>query len=188
MALVLKWNQRVNLIGARTGADAWARHVEDSLQLVPLAPAGVASWVDLGSGGGFPGIPVAIALAGREESCRVTLIESDARKAEFLRAAAEAFCPAVSVLNARAESAAPQSAAVVSARALAPLPDLLPLVARHLAPSGMALLPKGRRAAQEIVEARKAWSFDLEVMPSVTEAEAAVLRLHTLERRTGAIG
>lgn len=169
--LLGKWNARINLVAPSTLADLDARHVADSAQLWPLRPPGARTWVDLGAGGGFPGLVMA-ALG----DVAVTLIESDGRKCAFLREAARAMGLAVTVLDARAEAAPPQGADVVSARALAPLPALLPLVARHLAPGGTALLHKGRGWAAEVAAARAAgWAFALDARPSVTDPEARVL-------------
>ena len=179
-ALVRRWTEKINLIAPSTLPDLWTRHIADSAQLWSLMPDGATSWADLGSGGGFPGLVIA-ALAADAGHPRVTLIEPDGRKCAFLRTAAREFGLPVTVLDQRVEAAAPQGADVVSARALAPLPALLPLVARHLAPSGTALLPKGRDFAAELDAARAAgWRFEAEAMPSVTDPVARILRLRTL--------
>ena len=179
-ALVRRWTERINLVAPSTLPDLWTRHIADSAQLWSLAPAGLETWADLGSGGGFPGLVIA-ALTADAGHPRVTLIESDGRKCAFLRTAARELGLSVTVLDRRVEAAAPQGAAVVSARALAPLPALLPLVARHLAPGGIALLPKGRDFAAELDAARAAgWRFEAEAMPSVTDPVARILRLRTL--------
>ena len=179
-ALARKWTARINLVAPSTVPDLWTRHIADSAQLWPLAPPGAATWADLGSGAGFPGLVVA-ALAAERGGPAVTLIESDGRKAAFLREAARAMGLAVTILDRRAETAPPQGAEVVSARALAPLPALLPLVARHLAPGGAALLPKGRGWEAEVEEARAAgWRFGLDGAPSATDPAACILRLTDL--------
>ena len=179
-ALVRRWTARINLVAPSTLPDLWTRHILDSAQLWPLAPDGAATWADLGSGGGFPGLVIA-ALAADTETPHVTLIESDGRKCAFLRTAARELALPVTVLDQRAESAPPQAAPVVSARALAPLPTLLPLVARHLAPGGTALLPKGRDAQAELDAARaKGWRFAAEALPSATDPQARILRLRNL--------
>jgi len=178
-ALARRWTEKINLVAPSTVPDLWTRHIADSAQLWPLAPAGAATWADLGSGGGFPGIVIAI-LAG-DTGPKITLVESDGRKCAFLRTAARELGLVVTILDQRAESAPAQAAAVVSARALAPLTNLLPFVARHLAPNGTALLPKGRDFAAEIDAARASgWSFDVEAIPSVTDPAARVLRLTSL--------
>ncbi|TNC74298.1 16S rRNA (guanine(527)-N(7))-methyltransferase RsmG [Rubellimicrobium roseum] len=179
-ALARRWTGKINLVAPSTVPDLWTRHILDSAQLWPLAPPEAQTWADLGSGGGFPGIVVAI-LAAEAGTPKVTLIESDQRKCAFLRTAARELGVPVTVLDQRAESAPPQATSVVSARALAPLATLLPLVARHLAPGGTALLPKGRDHAAEIEAARaKGWRFAVEALPSATDPEARLLRLTDL--------
>lgn len=177
-ALAARWTRRINLVAPSTVPAMWDRHVLDSAQLAALAPPGARTWADLGAGGGFPGLVVAI-LAG--DALRVTLVESDARKCAFLRTAARELGLDVAILDRRAEEAEPLAADVVSARALAPLPRLLPLVARHLAPGGTAILPKGRDWAAEVDAARRdGWAFALDARPSATEPEARLLVLRDL--------
>lgn len=176
-ALVAKWTGRINLVAPSTLPQLRDRHVADSAQLWPLLPEGAATLADLGSGGGFPGLVLAV-LAAEHGGPRVTLIESDGRKCAFLRTAARELGLDVAVLDRRAEEAPPQRAAAVTARALAPLDRLLPLVARHLGEGGTALLPKGRDWAGEVEAARGAgWAFDLDARPSATDAHARVLVL-----------
>jgi 16S rRNA (guanine527-N7)-methyltransferase len=179
-ALARRWTDKINLVAPSTVPDLWTRHVADSAQLWPQAPPGAQTWADLGSGGGFPGIVIAI-LAADIGAPRITLIESDQRKCAFLRTVLRELSIKATILDQRAEAAPPQAADVVSARALAPLPTLLPLVARHLAPGGTALLPKGRDHAAELDAARAAgWSFTAEALPSATDRSARVLRLRDL--------
>jgi 16S rRNA (guanine527-N7)-methyltransferase len=174
-ALVRRWTIRINLISPSTVPDLWTRHIADSAQLWELAQGD--TWADLGSGGGFPGLVIA-ALAADTGTSRVVLIESDQRKATFLRTAVRELALPAAVLDQRAEAAPPQAAAVVSARALARLPTLLPLVARHLAPGGVALLPKGRGWEAEVDAARAAgWRFALDALPSRTDPSGRVLRV-----------
>lgn len=179
---LLNWNKTVNLVSANSEADLWRRHIADSLQLFDLRPPGVSTWVDLGTGGGFPGLVIAIAAADATPDLTVNLIESDARKAAFLTHAARVtgVCPRIIV--ARAETVAPLGADVVSARALAPLPRLLGLVERHLAPTGCALLLKGRRWASEVNEALARWSFTVQNVPSQTDPAGAILAIRGVTR------
>jgi 16S rRNA (guanine527-N7)-methyltransferase len=176
-ALLRRWTGRINLVAPSTLPELWTRHIADSAQLWPLAPPEAESWADLGSGGGLPGLVIA-AIAAETGCPRVTLIEADQRKCAFLRTAIRELALPAAVLDRRAEAAPPQAASVVSARALAPLPALLPLVARHLAPDGTALLPKGRDTEAEIVAARAAgWRFRAEAVPSRTDPSGRVLRV-----------
>jgi 16S rRNA (guanine527-N7)-methyltransferase len=154
--------------------------VLDSAQIYSLAPAGVRHWVDLGSGGGFPGLVLACIAAELQPQTRFTLIEADQRKATFLRQAARDLELTVQILAQRIETAPPQAADVISARALAPLDQLFGYALRHLDPAGVAFFPKGASFASEIADARKSWVFDLEVIPSKTEPAASVLKVKDL--------
>ena len=176
--LLLRWNATLNLIAARDTGVIWDRHVADSLQLVPLMPAGIARAIDLGSGGGFPGLVLAIATG-----VRFDLIESDRRKAAFLRTAVlETGAPA-DVHACRIEDARVAPAPLVTARALAPLPRLLPLVAPVLTTEGVCLLLKGTKVADELQAAGQEWRLDVDRVPSQTSPDGVVLRISRLRRR-----
>lgn len=179
--LLRKWNARINLISPVSIPDLWDRHIVDSAQLFPLAPS-ASLWVDLGSGGGLPGLVCAILAQQHQPQMRFVLIESDKRKCAFLQSAAHTLALPVNVLPLRAEQAPPQGADVVTARAMAPLVALLPHVARHLSPQGCAILPKGRNHAQELEAARAEWQFDCVAQPSLTDPEARCLTIRNLSR------
>lgn len=181
VALLAKWNPVVNLVAPASLPDAWVRHIQDSAQLLPLA-GDRRIWADLGTGGGLPGMVVAIISRETCPDRQVTLVESDQRKAAFLLEAARLYAPGTRVLAERIEQAAPLNADVVSARALAPLDRLIPLVARHMAPGGMALLPKGRGVEAELASARRAWDFAVESLPSRTDPQGAILKLTECRR------
>jgi 16S rRNA (guanine(527)-N(7))-methyltransferase RsmG len=173
--LLLRWNARINLIGRATEHDVWTRHIDDSLQLAPLLLAGTTALADLGSGAGFPGLVLSIACA-----LPVTLIESDRRKASFLTEAARVTEAPATVAPHRVEDLPPLSTPLISARAFAPLPKLLPLAARHLAPGGVLLLPKGARSEDELTAAAAGWHMRVERFPSRTAPDATILRISEL--------
>ena len=181
-ALLRKWTPAINLVAASTLDDLWSRHMADSAQLLDLAPEGARLWVDMGSGGGFPGLVVAILAAERRPSLKVALIESDLRKATFLRTVAREVGVTVDVHAHRIEEVAPMGADVVSARALAPLARLLPLAERHLAAGGTALFQKGASHASEVAEALAHWRFTVQNHPSQTDPQAVVLRIGEIAR------
>ena len=182
-SLILKWNPVINVVAKSTLTDIWVRHIEDSAQIVDFAPDGIIHWVDLGSGGGLPGVVAALILAERSPDAVITLIESDKRKAAFLRTAAlELRCSSISVVSDRIESVKPQRASILSARALAKLDVLLSFAEKHLAANGIALFQKGMSFQSEIDEARKRWVFDLEVFPSKTDPHAKTLKISELRR------
>jgi 16S rRNA (guanine527-N7)-methyltransferase len=179
-ALTAKWTPKINLIAKGTIGEIWDRHIVDSAQIFHYAPKSFATWVDLGSGGGFPGIVAAAIAKEKRPDAAFVLIESDQRKCAFLRTAARELGLDVTVIAARIEDVPPQSADIVSARALASLSALLPLIQRHLGENGHALVHKGRQAAQEIAEARLHWSFDLEDHPSITDPDARLLDIQRI--------
>ena len=150
--------------------------------MLDLAPPDAASWCDLGSGGGFPGLVVAILAAEKRPGLQVTLIEADQRKAAFLRTVLRETGVAAQVIDARIEETPPQSSDVVSARALAPLAALVDLARRHLSPQGVCIFPKGARHAEEIADALELWRFDCETVPSRTDEAAVILKISELSR------
>jgi 16S rRNA (guanine527-N7)-methyltransferase len=178
--LLVQWQKAVNLIAPATLPQIWQRHFADSAQLLRYAPPGPKTWVDLGSGGGFPGLVIAILLANQRDS-RVHLIESNSRKCAFLsEVARQTRAPAV-VHNARiadayASNAIPE-ADVISARALAPLDALLDLAQPFFRDASAGLFLKGREAEDEIADARKRWTFEVETHPSVTDAQGKILKI-----------
>lgn len=186
-AAVLKhWQKTINLVAPSTLDDVWHRHFADSAQLLALAPDGAKTWVDVGSGAGFPGLVLAILLAEKEKG-RVVLVESDTRKAAFLAEVARQTGVAVEIAPARIEKTTTQaklgSVDVVVARGLAPLPRLFGLIAPLFSPTTTALLLKGREVEAEIEAARKGWSFDCSLAPSITDAAgriAVIRNLHGL--------
>lgn len=177
------WNERINLVSRTDLTDFQTRHLGDCVQLSALSPVGVHLWVDLGSGGGLPGIVIAISQAGT--TTRFVLVESDKRKAAFLRQVVrETGLNNTTVLAERIETADPQEADIVSARALAPLPRLMPYLHRHLAATGRALLLKGRQWQTEVEDARRDWNFDCLAHPSITQDGAAILDISGVSHAT----
>jgi 16S rRNA (guanine527-N7)-methyltransferase len=170
--LLLRWNASLNLIAPRDADVLWERHIADSLQLAPLMPPGVARGIDLGTGGGFPGLVLAIATG-----VPFDLIESDRRKASFLRTAVLETGATATVHCCRIEDAAVPPAPLLTARALAPLPRLLPMAARLLTADGVCLLLKGAKVEEELAAVAKDWTMDMERLPSRTSPEGVVLRL-----------
>lgn len=181
-ALVRKWNSAVNLVSKASLPDLRQRHMADSGQLFDFAGVREGHWVDLGSGGGFPGLVIAILALEFAPGLRITCIESDLRKSAFLATVARELALPVTVLPQRIEATEPQQAQVVSARALASLTDLLAMAERHLAADGCAVFPKGARHATEVAEARKGWTFTLTEAPSRTDPEARLLKFEGLAR------
>lgn len=180
-ALLKKWNPAINLVAKSTLGDLWDRHIVDSAQVFGAVPE-FQHWADLGSGGGFPGLVVAILAAEKQPQARVTLVESDLRKATFLRTVARETGIEVTVISQRIEQVPPVGADVVSARALAPLDKLLGFAERHLAAQGVALFLKGQNFQSELDTALASWRFDVQKIPSQTESTAVILKIGGLAR------
>ncbi|WP_300033033.1 16S rRNA (guanine(527)-N(7))-methyltransferase RsmG [uncultured Roseobacter sp.] len=179
--LVLKWTPKINLISKSSIPFLWDRHIWDSAQVVPMVPAG-DTWVDIGSGGGFPAVVVAIFARETHPARQVRMIESDQRKSAFLRTAIRELDLNASVNVARIEAVEPQQADVVSARALADLSQLLGYAERHLKPQGTALFFKGETWQKEVEAAQESWSFSLVSHTSISNPAAAVLEIKEIKR------
>lgn len=175
--LILKWNQHINLISRASEAQIWDRHIIDSVQIWPISPERTKIWADIGSGGGLPGIVVAVLGKSLRPDMKVVLIESDRRKAAFLVQASQALSLNCDVRAARIESVNDLGADVVSARALGPLSMLLGLGKSVAAEDAVMIFPKGERAEDEIAVARQDWRFKLTQTPSVTNPAASLLRI-----------
>ena len=177
VAMVRKWTPTINLVSKPSLPDLWQRHVLDSAQLFSLAAGRGGHWADLGSGGGFPGVVIAILAKERVPAFRVTLVESDQRKATFLSQVVRVLGLPALVRAERSEAIEPLQADIVSARALAGLDVLCGHADRHLRRDGLALFPKGAQAEQEIAAARKHWQFEVTRHPSHTDPDATLLAI-----------
>ena len=186
-ALLKRWQKTINLVAPSTINHIWRRHIADSAQIWALRPDGAETWLDLGSGAGFPGLVLTI-MAAEHGGTRHTLVESDNRKAAFLREAAREAGVAVDILCTRIESpeihAKVGEVNCVTARALAPLPRLAELAAPYFASGTVGFFLKGREVAVELEETARAWDFQFELKPSVTDPEGRVLLLTALKVKT----
>lgn len=185
-SLLKRWQPTINLVAPATLPHIWRRHFADSAQLMALIPSEARSLADLGSGGGFPGLVLAIMLAERP-GFKVALIESDRRKAAFLQEVARQTGVHVEILSTRAENQQTEARLgridVVTARALAPLDRLLDLAAPLFGPQTVGLLLKGRQAESEVQAARKRWDFDVVLVESVTDLSGRVCIVRNLSGR-----
>jgi 16S rRNA (guanine527-N7)-methyltransferase len=184
VATLLTWQRRINLIAPASVRAIWTRHVADSLQLLSLAPAAKV-WLDLGSGGGFPGVVIACAL-GETPGARVHLVESNGKKAAFLREAVRVTGATAIVHQARIEQMGTtlgEPVEVVTARALAPLTELLGLAEPWLKKGAQALFPKGQDIGAELTEASKYWNIEAVLVPSKTDPLARIVSVGRAERR-----
>ena len=182
--MFIKWSQRINLSASSTLDEIWSRHILDSAQLFGLAP-GARGWLDLGSGGGFPGLIVAFLLRDYPEG-GIELVESNSKKAGFLQAVIGQFSLPATVHVNRIEdaAAATKMPQIVTARALAPLSRHLELSAPWLVRGSTGLFHKGRDYRREVEESLNAWSFDLVEHPSKLNPQGVVLEIRQLVRRS----
>lgn len=180
--LFKKWSKAINLASPNTLDTLWERHILDSVQVFNLAPE-AKKWLDLGSGGGFPGVVLAILL--KETGGAIRLVESNSKKSAFLRNALAQFHVPGQVVNARIESCYEQIQIpdIITARALASLDKLFDLTKPWMTKGAKALFQKGRDYQREIDESLKNWQFDLIKHDSVIEADSVILEISNLQPR-----
>mmetsp|Transcript_5214 Transcript_5214/g.9192 ORF Transcript_5214/g.9192 Transcript_5214/m.9192 type:complete len:212 (-) Transcript_5214:349-984(-) len=180
---LLRWQKTVNLVAPSTLDVAWSRHFVDSAQLYELAPPQVASWLDFGSGGGFPGLVIAAIGAEKFPDFKMTLVESDIRKCGFMREAARLMNVKVNILTRRIADIPRQNTEVISARALSNLSTLMDFAEPHLNPLTCLLFPKGSSYRAELEDVSEDWKSKAEVIPSLTDPDAVVLRFRAVNER-----
>ncbi|MGQ0674975.1 MAG: 16S rRNA (guanine(527)-N(7))-methyltransferase RsmG [Rhodospirillales bacterium] len=176
LELLRRWQARINLVSTASLDDPWRRHILDSAQLLPLIAESPGRLYDIGSGAGFPGLVLAILRLPD-----VHLIESDLKKAAFLREAARITETKVEIHIDRAEKLSPRDADIVTARGCAALPKLLELAKPLLKPSGICFFLKGRGVEAELTAARKAWTMKIQRVPSKSDPTGIILRLEGIQ-------
>jgi 16S rRNA (guanine527-N7)-methyltransferase len=185
--LLLGWQRTINLVAPSTVTHVWTRHIADSLQLVDLAP-GARTWVDVGSGGGFPGLVIACALAS-EPGVSIHLVEANTRKTAFLREAQRLTGAPARVHSQRMEEFAQSFSGevdVICARAVSPLKSLLELIFPLLRrPHAVGLFPKGKNAEDELREASNSWKMRTTLVASRTDPAGRIIAIRDLERGGG---
>jgi len=180
--LVVLWNPAINLISNSSVSDLWSRHIVDSAQLFLFTLPDEGLWLDVGSGGGFPGIVVSIIAKELAPSLRVVLVESDKRKCVFLRTVIRELGLSVKVINDRIENVKLDDVVYLSARALRNLNSLLFIVENNVSRETVCVFPKGRSYKKELVESQKNWKFDFNLIDSNTSEDSKVIVLKGLER------
>jgi 16S rRNA (guanine527-N7)-methyltransferase len=179
-ALLQKWSPKINLVASGSLPNLWERHFLDSAQVLERIDAVDGTWFDLGSGGGFPGLVCAILAKEAGSKLQFTLVESDQRKAAFLRTVSRETGVKVEVLALRIEQLPAEPVTILSARALAPLPKLLQLSKHLIGPSTVALFQKGAQHKCEVNDALDTWRFDLRTEQSRTDPLGVVLELRDI--------
>lgn len=179
---LLTWDKKINLISRASRTEVWERHILDSAQIFRHITENDKKIVDIGSGGGFPGCILAIMAKNTWPNQKYVFVESDQRKAAFLRTLAIRLGLNVEVKAERIEKIEPQNADVMTARALASLEKLLEFAERHLADNGRAIFLKGETAIKEVEEARESWDFKCEQGQSLTSKAASLLTVRNIRR------
>ena len=179
VALLLKWNPKINLIGPATESDIWSRHIADSLQLVSLIPSPTPRLADLGSGGGLPGLVIAIC----RPDIQVHLVEQDQRKAAFLREASAQLALKNTVIHAIDIKAMDEKFELITARALASLERLCALTYPLLADGAFCLFPKGANYVNEIAEAETIWQMKYQLFNSKTNDKSSIISISELSKK-----
>lgn len=182
--LLIKWNQRINLVSPSAMSDVWFRHVLDSHQIWSHVPKIAMTLVDFGSGAGFPGLSLGIEAKWAKNGQSVHLIESVGKKANFLKTVSRETSLPCTIWANRIEAVDSLKADIITARAFAPLSRLLPLAAPHLNPRGHLILLKGQDVEREINAVSPDWSFDIETHPSRTDEQGIILILKNLKARS----
>ncbi|KPU84788.1 16S rRNA methyltransferase [Marinosulfonomonas sp. PRT-SC04] len=180
--LVEKWNPAINLISKSSVGVLWQRHFHDSAQLYEFRQDKPCHWVDLGSGGGFPALILAIFSLEFTPADRFTLVESDLRKSVFLQIVIRELGLNAKVIAERIEKTAPLNADILTARALSSLDKLLEYAELHLKSSGFALFPKGEKYKKELESSIVMWNFQVEEFTSQTNQYGAILKIGDITR------
>lgn len=182
VAILIKWNKKINLVGKSTMDDVWARHILDSAQVWRNRPNNLKIWLDIGSGGGFPALVLAIIAKYEAPDVKFILIESDARKCAFLKTVSRETLLNTEVLTNRIENVENVTADAVSARALASVDKLLEYSGRFLTDSSICLFLKGQGCDSEVEKAQESWSFQFEKAESLSDTAGVTLKLWNIKR------
>ncbi len=180
--LLTKWNKTINLVAPSTIPNIWHRHFIDSAQLFAHKPATAHTWLDIGSGAGFPAVVLAILSQNTENPVEFTLVESDQRKCAFLMTVSNELGLELTILPERVESLPAQKYDVISARAVASVEKLLEMSERFVEQNTICFFPKGAKYESELTEARKIWHIECNQLKSLTDANAVILCIESFAR------
>ena len=180
--LLTKWNTKINLVSRNTLDEVWHRHFADSAQIYQYIDRTATNWLDFGSGAGFPGLIAAVLAQEQRPGMTFKLVESDKRKAAFLMTVSNALGLSAEVVTDRIEALPAQYSDVISARAVAPLHQLLTWATPHAQKSSVLLFPKGNNYESELTNARKHWHIESETFPSITDSGSVILRIRDIKR------
>lgn len=184
VGLLKKWSRAINLLGPIDDDELWQRHIADSGQLIEYLPSNAKTWLDIGTGAGLPGIVIAILAKDTLPGLKITLLDSDKKKAAFLREVSRRTSLSVDILAERTEDIPPSDYDVISARAFAPLRRLLRHVEMISPGAGQLLLHKGKNIDAEIDEALLEWNIKAQTLPSRTDPEGVILQIESFSRKS----
>ncbi len=184
-ASLVEWQNKFNLVSNSSLQDCWNRHFVDSAQLFKFIPASAKTLLDFGSGAGFPAMVLAIMAKEKTPYLKVSLVESIAKKTLYLNEVKKICNLDVEVLNQRIESLPNKKVDVITSRAMASLKELLNYTQKFFAKNTICIFPKGKKYLEEIVEAKKQWSFDCEIYDSETSDEGKILIIKNLQKKGG---
>lgn len=183
VGLIEKWNRSINLVSKSTIDDIWHRHIADSAQLFKLSDAqNEEVWLDIGSGGGLPGIVISILSNESQVLRKIVLVESDSRKCAFLRTVVRDLGLSIEIIEDRIENVLPIGADIISARAFTRLNELLCYTQQHGTEHVRCLFLKGKSHLTELTEAKESWNISVESIPSLTDSSARVLKIKEISR------
>jgi 16S rRNA (guanine527-N7)-methyltransferase len=178
VALLLKWQTKINLISNTTVNDVWKRHILDAIQLLSFYDHETSTLLDIGTGAGIPGL--LLAIAGNKKTI---LVESDTRKSAFLKEAARVTDSNVEIHNKRIESLKFQDIDVITSRACANIHQLLIYSSNFLSNNTVCLFPKGENYTKEVEEAQKNWHFSYDVFPSLSDSSGNIIKIYNITKR-----
>lgn len=178
VALLLKWQSKINLISNTTISDVWNRHVLDAIQLLNFYDHKSTTLLDIGTGAGIPGL--LLAIAGNKKTF---LVESDTRKCVFLKEAARVTNCDVEIHNSRIENLKFQDIDVITSRACANIHQLLTYASNFLSNNTVCLFPKGENYTKEVEEAQKTWHFSYDVFPSLSDSSGNIIKIYNITKR-----
>jgi len=180
--LLIRWNEKINLVSRSTIPVIWHRHFADSAQLWQFVSNKTSLWLDFGSGAGFPSLVNAVIAKEKHPELKFLLVESDHRKCAFLSSVVRELDLSVMVDSSRIESLVPQEADIISARAVAPLNQLLDYSYRHCHKNSILLFPKGVNHESELTKAQTHWHIDVGMIRSLTDSSSVILRIEGFTR------
>ena len=180
--MVSRWNSTINLVSKASLKSLWDRHIADSSQIYSCAQPEAGLWLDLGSGGGFPGVVIAIIAKELSPKLKIVLVESDTRKCVFLRSVIRELGIGARVENSRIEAFELSNVSFLSARALANMNSLCGFAEKFVSRETICFFPKGEFYEKEVAECRKNWNFEHEIVKSRTSDKGKIIVVRSLER------